>query len=76
MKKLKSILCIALLSIFLVGNVFAGDSAGSGIFSLFNNVVKAFTSMLGDGDGCPLRDCVQCKPNSDDGGDNCRPTEN
>jgi hypothetical protein len=76
MKKIKSILCIALLSTFLVGNVFAGDSAGSGVFSFFGNVADAVYSLMFNRDECRPRECQNCRPGQRDENGNCRPTEN
>ena len=76
MKKIKSILCVALLSVFLAGNVFAGDTAGSGgVFSFFSNMVSAVYSLLGADDDCRPRTCQQCRPELRDNDGNCRPTE-
>ncbi len=73
MKKMKSILGVALLSIFLVGNVFAADSFG-GVFSLFDNAVSAVVSYLTGGGNCEGKQCQTCKPGGDDS-DQCRPTK-
>lgn len=75
MKKMKSTLCVALLSVFLVGNVFAADSFGGGFFSFFGNAVQAVVSMFGDGD-CQGKQCQNCKPKEQGGNDDCRPTQN
>ena len=74
MKKIKSFLCIALLSIFLVGTVFAGDTTGgSGIFDFFGRMANAVYALVsGDGD-CRPRDCQNCKPDMRDADGNCRP---
>jgi len=72
MKKLKSILCVALLSTFLVGNVFAGDTVGIGGFSVFGNIVNAVVSMFSNGD-CPPRQCTHCRPDQRDENGDCRP---
>lgn len=73
MKKMKSTLCVALLSVFLAGNVFAADSFGSGFFSFFDSAYRAVVSMLGDGD-CQGKQCQNCKPKDDNGNNDCRPT--
>ena len=73
MKKLKSFLCIALLSVFLAGNVFAADSFGSSFFSFFGNAVQAIVSMLGI-DDCQGKQCQNCKPKEQGGNGDCRPT--
>lgn len=76
MKKIKSILCIALLSIFLVGTVFAGDTAGGGgIFDFFGRMANAVYSLVAGADDCRPRDCQQCRPEQRDSDGNCRPTE-
>jgi hypothetical protein len=66
--------CILLLAICLVGNVFAGDSAGGGVFSFFDSVVNTVSSLFNIADPCEGRNCATCKPGSADG--NCRPTQN
>lgn len=76
MKKIKSILCITLLSIFLVGTVFAADTSGNGVFSFFKNMVSAVYSLVGIDDDCRPRDCQNCRPEQRDSDGNCRPTEN
>ena len=77
MKKIKSILCVALLSVFLAGNVFAGDSTGGGIYSFFSSMVSSVYSLMsGTDDDCRPRDCQQCRPDQKDSDGNCRPTEN
>jgi hypothetical protein len=73
MKKIKSLMCIALLSVFLVGNVFAADSFGGGILSFFDSTVKAVVSMLG-GDDCQGKQCQTCRPKDDGSNGDCRPT--
>lgn len=75
MKKIKSFLCIALLSVFLAGNVLAADSFGSSFFSFFGNAVQAVTSMLGM-DDCQGKQCGNCKPKDDGSNGDCRPTQN
>ena len=71
MKKLKSILCVALLSTLLVGNVFADDAVGIGAFGVFGNIVNAVVSMFRDGD-CPPRQCTHCRPDEISGNGDCR----
>lgn len=73
MKKIKSFFCIALLSVFLVGNVFAADSFGGGVFSFFDGVYKAVISMMRD-DDCVGKQCQNCKPKEEGGNGDCRPT--
>lgn len=75
MKKIKSILCIALLSVFLVGNVFAGDSAGIGVFSFFGNMADTVYSLIFSSEDCRPRECQNCRPDQKDSNGNCRPTE-
>lgn len=75
MKKIKSILCVALLSIFLVGNVFAGNTGGNGFFDFFGRMVSAVMSLVGD-DNCTPRQCTNCRPEQRDEDGNCRPTGN
>lgn len=78
MKKIKSILCVALLSVFLAGNVFAGATTGGNeVFSFFSNMFSAVYSLMsGTDDDCRPRDCQQCRPDQKDNDGNCRPTEN
>lgn len=73
MKKMKSVLCITLLSTALVGNVYAGDTAGTGFLSFFDNVINAVMSFVADG-SCETRQCQTCRPREDGGSGNCRPT--
>ncbi|MGC2234954.1 MAG: hypothetical protein WA584_02165 [Pyrinomonadaceae bacterium] len=73
MKKIKSFVCVALLSVFLTGNMFAADSVGGGFFSFFDSVMNAVVSMLrGDGD-CQGKQCQTCKPKDDGSNGDCRP---
>jgi hypothetical protein len=74
MKKIRSIFCMLLLSACLVGNVFAGDSAGGGVLGFFDVVVNTVTSLFNITDPCEGRICTTCKPGSADG--TCRPTNN
>lgn len=76
MKKIKSILCVALLSIFLVGNVVAADTNGGGVFSFFSSMFNAAYSLVLGADDCRPRDCQNCRPDQKDSDGNCRPTEN
>jgi len=74
MKKLKSMLCVVLLSAFLVGNVFAGNTTGGGFFGFFDNMVNAVVMMLNGGGGnCKPRQCTNCKVEDLDENGNCRP---
>jgi hypothetical protein len=77
LKKIKTFLCVALLSVFLAGNVFAGDTTGGGgIYSFFSSMVNAVYSLMsGTDDDCRPRDCQQCRPDQKDSDGNCRPTE-
>lgn len=68
MKKIKTILCIAILSISLVGNVQANNTLTSSVSTFFESVVEYISSAIGGDDNCPLRICQLCKP-----GSNCRP---
>ena len=77
MKKIKSILCIALLSTFLVGTVFAGNTTGgNGIFDFFGKMAGAVYSMVFSAEACRPRECQNCRPDQRDDDGNCRPTEN
>lgn len=73
MKKIKSLFCVALLSTCLAGNVFAGDTTGTGFFSFFSEAVNAVVSYLSGSDDCPPRQCTMCKPGENDNDPNCRP---
>lgn len=73
MKKIKSSLCVALLSVFLVGNVFAADTFGGGFFSFFDGMYQAVVSML-RADDCVGKQCQNCKPKEEGGNGDCRPT--
>lgn len=75
MKKIKSFFCIALLSVFLAGNVSAADSFGGGFFSFFESAYEAVVSMLGDSD-CQGKHCQNCKPKEEGGNGNCKPIQN
>lgn len=76
MKKIKTLLCVALLSIMMVGNVFASDTTGGGVFSFFSNMANAVYSLFsGANDDCRPRDCQNCRPEQRDENGNCRPTE-
>lgn len=74
MKKRQSFFCIALLLTILVGNVFAGNTAGTSVFSFLDNIMNAVASLM-RGDGCPLRQCQNCRPTERDDNGNCRPRE-
>ncbi len=76
MKKIKSTICIAFLSIFLVGTVFAADTGGNGVFSLFSNMVSVVYRLAGIEENCRPRECQNCRPEQRDADGNCRPTEN
>lgn len=72
MKKIKSIFCGAVLSICLVGNVFALGTFNQVFTSFFDGIVKAFVSSATTSDDCPVRTCGDCKPFDP----NCRPGGN
>lgn len=74
MKKRQSFFCIALLSTILVGNVFAGNTAGTSVFRFLDNIVNAVASLMSS-DSCPLRQCQNCRPTERDENGNCRPRE-
>ncbi len=77
MKKLKTIICIILLSTVMVGNVFASSFTTTGVLSLFDSIISAIVSTFSGAETCPLRTCTNCKPGTgDDGNGNCRPTQN
>lgn len=68
MKKIKTFLCIAILSISLVGNVQANTTLSNSVSTFFGSVVEYIASVVGSDEDCPLRICQLCKP-----GSNCRP---
>ena len=74
MKKIRSLFCMLVLLTCLVGNVFAGDFAGYGVFSFFDSVINAVVTYIRVGD-CEGRACTNCRPQSEGGSGNCRPTE-
>jgi len=74
MKKVKSILCIALMSIFLVGTVFASETtSGNGIFDYFGKMANVVWSLVNGNGECRPRDCQNCRPEMRDADGNCRP---
>ncbi len=75
MKKTKSIFCTVLLSTVLVGNVFAGDFTGYGVWGFFDSVMNTVVLLIRDG-GCERRQCQTCRPIEEGGEGNCRPTSN
>lgn len=74
MKKTKSVLCVAILSIILVGNVFAGENGNNDIFSFLGRIANVVWTLVGGGD-CKPRECQDCKPDERDGEGHCRPKE-
>ena len=74
MKKMKSLFCVALLAIVLVGNVFAGDSAGSSVLGFFENMMNTVIVYITGNAVCEGRQCQLCKPGGDDGA--CKPGQN
>lgn len=76
MKKVRSLFCMLILSTCLVGNVFAGDFSGGGVFSYFNSFINVVVSFATGGDDCEGRICTNCRPQAMGGNGECRPTEN
>ncbi len=75
MKKIKLLFCGTLLSILLVGNVFAADVNYNSAFSFLNGALSAILSVFTD--PCEGRICTTCKPGSGgESGDTCRPNSN
>lgn len=72
MRKIKSTLCVVLLSTFLAGNVFAGNTTGGGFFGIFDSFISA-VAMLLDGGNCKPRQCTNCRPEDVDENGDCRP---
>ncbi len=73
MKKIKSTLCLALLSTTLVANVFASGTISTSTFGVFGSVINAVALMLRS-DSCPVRQCQDCRPGEEvDENGNCRP---
>ena len=76
MKKVKSIFGVLILATCMVGNSFAGDLTSKGVFSLFDSFLNAIVSVVASpDDNCEGRICTNCKPQSQGGDGNCRPTE-
>lgn len=75
MRKIQSILCMALLSTTLAGNVFASGIVSPPLFSVLNDVISAAARLFGR-ESCPPRQCQNCRPGDfvDEHG-NCRPRE-
>lgn len=71
MKKLQSVLCTALLSTVLVGNVLAGSTVGP-VYSFMDTIIYAVASLMSGGD-CPPRQCQNCRPTEKDENGDCRP---
>lgn len=70
MKKIKSMLCIAFLTMTIVGNVFATSTFDSALTKFLGGIVEVFSLSFGiTSDDCPLKSCQDCKP-QDPG---CRP---
>lgn len=82
MKKRRSIFGAVLLSTVLAGNVFAGGSTSSGVFSFFESMTNAVASFFRE-EPCEGRQCSTCRPTySSDGTpipsatpSNCRPND-
>ncbi len=74
MKKIKSLICVAMLSVLLVGNVFATDSSGAGVLGFFDNLLNSVVVYLTNSSPCEGRQCQTCKPGGEDGV--CKPTQN
>ena len=79
MKRFKALFLAMVLTATLASNIFATGtvvSAASLPSSLLSYIINAFLSFGSGDDQCPLRQCSQCKPNTEgDGGGDCRPTE-
>ena len=75
MKRLRSIFITAMLATVLVGNVFAGDSTGNGVFGFFDSIVNAVVSFASGNSVCEGRQCQTCRPREEGGEGNCRPTQ-
>lgn len=79
MKRFKAFFLAMVLTATFAGNIFATGTVLSMTTlptSLLSYAINAVLS-LGRGDNqCPLRQCTQCKPNTEgDGNGDCRPTE-
>ena len=79
MKRFKAFCLAMVLTATFAGNIFAAGSVLSTAIlptSLLSYVINAVLSLGPGDDQCPLRQCSQCKPNTEgDGGGDCRPTE-
>jgi hypothetical protein len=69
MKKLKMLLCVAVLSTLLGTNALATDFVTVGTTSILTSIV---TALFGSGGNCPVRQCGDCRPINEGGGE-CRP---
>lgn len=78
MKRFKAFFLATVLTATFAGNIFAtGGVATTLPSSLVTFAVSAFLSLTGGTDQCPLRQCTNCRPNNENGGDgngDCRPT--
>ncbi len=78
MKKIRTTICVMLLTTLLAGNILANTgivSSTGAITSILSDLVESVLLLLRD-DDCPPRLCTTCKPNNviDENG-NCRPRE-
>ena len=80
MKRLKAFFLATALTVTFAGNIFAAGGVVSVTVlpvSLLSFAVEQMLSLFGADDHCPVRQCTNCRPNTeddDDGNGNCRPT--
>jgi hypothetical protein len=77
MKRFKAFFLATVLTATFAGNIFATGGLATLPTSLIAYAISAVSSLVGSDDQCPLRQCTQCRPNTEgDGGGDCRPTPN
>lgn len=80
MKKIRLILCIALLSVTLTasaGNTLAANTGGFVATGFLASLVGQVVALL-RGESCPVRQCGDCRPpngTEEDGIGDCRPPQ-
>lgn len=78
MKRFKAFFLAMVLTASFAGNIFATGGVLTALpTSLLAYAISAVASLVGSDDQCPLRQCTQCRPNTEgEGGGDCRPTPN
>ena len=77
MKRFKALFLAMVLTATLAGNIFGSVLTVATLpTSLLSYAISAVLSLGSGNDQCPVRQCTQCKPNTEgDGNGDCRPTE-